>query len=283
MTNNRISEMARKYTDHSMIEAHASLPPYPETRARLLFCFLQGSQTEKEQELYALAVSLAQLGLETHDLVDETPKAESLGQARTRQIKVLAGDYFNGRFYQILSQADRVDIVKLVTKAISEVNRLKVNLYERFRALKLTAEEYLEHSVAIRSELFLAFAKFIPIRNAERFSELFRSFVRCEMICEELNRSSSSDIRYGWAFWYILQIAVSDDRERMIDGDSNALNVMLHKYKVHGILAQMLQSQVNTIKRFVEQLDSESLKAEISRLAEPFASLLSVPKVAEEI
>ena len=73
-------------------------------------------------------------------MVNATPTQELIGQARSRQLKVLAGDYYNSRFYHLLSHIGRIDIIRLVSGAISEVNRMKMNFYERFKAMKLTAD-----------------------------------------------------------------------------------------------------------------------------------------------
>ena len=54
-----------------MIQAHTELPEFPDTRTRLLFTFLSNQRTPLlHSELYALVVSLVQLGMDTHDMID---------------------------------------------------------------------------------------------------------------------------------------------------------------------------------------------------------------------
>ena len=43
--------------------------------------------------------------------------------ARSRQLKVLAGDYFSSRFYHLLAQAGQIEMIKQLSNAICEVNR----------------------------------------------------------------------------------------------------------------------------------------------------------------
>lgn len=278
------SEIAYQYTKHDMIETYTKLPPLPETRARLLSCFMNGENANEKQALYSLAVSLAQLGLDTHDLVEESESLEPLGQqARSRQLKVLAGDYFNGRFYELLSHAEQVDAVRLVSRAICEVNRMKMSMYEKFRSLKLTAEEFMENSVSIKTELFMSLSRFIPSRHVHRFQELLRLFARCEVISEELDRSGSEDIRHGWAYWYVLQTATPEERQTILNADRTEVGMLIHKYNIRTLLSAMLQTQLGFMKSLIEQFDSEALRAEVSRMLEPIAMRITAPKVAEEI
>ena len=69
MNSYRIPEIAKQYTEYDMIQIHTDLPDFPEFRTRLLFAFLNGnSKLSSSSELYTLATSLVQLGLDTHDI-----------------------------------------------------------------------------------------------------------------------------------------------------------------------------------------------------------------------
>ena len=66
----------------------------------------------RTSELFTLATSLVQLGLDTHDLVTASNDVKEKKAARSRQLKVLAGDYFSARFYHLLAQAGQIDMIK---------------------------------------------------------------------------------------------------------------------------------------------------------------------------
>jgi heptaprenyl diphosphate synthase len=285
MRMDRIAEQAEKYMDNEMIKTHTHLPTYPVNRTRLLFAFLQRNSNQAEHsEICALATSLAQLGLDTHDMVNSTASQELIGQARSRQLKVLAGDYFNSRFYQLLSHVGRVDVIQLVSIAIGEVNRMKMNFYERFRVMKLTADEYLEQSVSMKTQLFLAFSRFIPDRYAIWWPELLRTLTRCEVISHELDRSDSYEsFRESWAFWYILQSVSPDDRERLASADKSGVISLMTKFNIHGILIEMLQTQIQQVTRILEHPDCDFLVAEINSMLQSFTNVVSIPQVAKEI
>lgn len=283
MTFWEMAEKAERYAKHDMIEAFSELPPYPENRARLLHWFLSRGGNRERQDVVALAVSLAQYGLETHDLVGEPGWEESLGEVRRRQLQVLAGDYFNGRFYELLAQAGGLEAVRLVSRAICEVNRLKAGLYEKWRNLRMTADEYLDQLVLIRSELFMPFVHFMTARDAERFPALFRSLVRCEILSDELKAGAGEGIRYGYAYWHVLEHGSPADRDALLDGKSGAFAAVLGKYKVAGKLEQMLETQLQTVRRLAESHGSESLLSEIVRMLEPLAVRIPAMKTAEDL
>lgn len=283
MTLWNLAETARTFTRHDMIEAYSELPPFPENRARLLYCFLARSGRPNRQDVVALAVSLAQFGLETHDLVGEPAGDEPLRNVRNRQLQVLAGDYFNGRFYELLSQTGGLDLVRLVSRSICEVNRLKAGLYEKLRNLCITAEEYLEHLVQIRSELFLPFTEFMTAGDAERFPALFRSLVRCEILSDELKAGGADETRRGFAYWHLLQHGTPADREALLTGQSGSLAALIGKYKVAGLLEQMLEAQLQAVRRLAESFGSESLLAEISRMLDSLSVRMPVMNTAEDL
>jgi heptaprenyl diphosphate synthase len=285
MRTDHIVKLARKYTDYEMISKHTNIPVYPEARARLLYAFMLLNPAEAEHsEVCSLATSLAQLGLDTHDLVNGALNQELIGQARSRQLKVLAGDYYNSRFYQLLAQIGRVDIIRLVSTAISEVNRLKMNFYERFRTMKLTAVEYMSQSVSMKSKLFLALTRFIPESYQTKWTELLSIVVQCEIIHNELERNDVNEtFRDSWAFCYLLSVVSPAERERLLHIDKPVVSSLMSKYNIHGILVDMLHSYMQQATQILEQLDSESLRTEVMSIVQIFNSSSRLQHLVKEI
>src|SRR5690242_14448879 len=115
MTSIRITQLANKYLNYDMINLHTELPQFPDGRISLLYAVLsQQPAAESNKELLALVTSLVQMGLDTHDLVDNGNADSNKGLLgmRTQQLKVLAGDYFSSRFYHLLSQAGQIDTIR---------------------------------------------------------------------------------------------------------------------------------------------------------------------------
>ncbi|MEI7024555.1 heptaprenyl diphosphate synthase component 1 [Paenibacillus sp. y28] len=287
MNSYRIPEIAKKYTDYDMIQTNTELPEFPHYRVRLLFAFLNKSGLPQEStELYALVTSLAQMGLDTHQLVSETNDVKETKAARSRQLQVLAGDYFSSRFYQLLSQAGHTEMTRQLSGAICEVNRLKMSLYVRMKQLKCSAEEYLQETVNIRMQLFLLFGRWMKDIYSIQWAEILEAFTRCEVLIHEIDRSNSlQELQGSWGYWYILQTGSKEEKRQLKgeQGDGGKLRSLWLKHNVKAQLYQMLQQQLALVQDKIGHLGSEKLTAELAAIGEPLVRYLSAPKVLEEI
>ncbi|BFT71429.1 MULTISPECIES: heptaprenyl diphosphate synthase component 1 [Paenibacillus] len=288
MNSYRIPEIAKQYTEYDMIQIHTDLPDFPELRTRLLFAFLNGnSKLSTSSELYTLATSLVQLALDTHELVTASNDIKEKKAARSRQLKVLAGDYFSSRFYHLLAGAGQIDMIKQLSNAICDVNRLKMNTYMKMKQLKLSAEDYIHQTVEIKSQLFLSFSEFMSEVYDQAWPEILRSYTKCEVLFEEIFRlESASDFKGSWGFWHILQHGTKDERKQLQTEESDQAKVrtLVHKYHIPSQLYQMLDSQTKLLQAKVKQLESDKLISELFHIGEPFLRFLAKqPKVLEEI
>ncbi|MBD0380595.1 heptaprenyl diphosphate synthase component 1 [Paenibacillus sedimenti] len=288
MNSYRIPEIAKQYTEYDMIQIHTDLPDFPELRSRLLFAFLNGNTKHSESsELYTLATSLVQLALDTHEMVNASNEIKEKKAARSRQLKVLAGDYFSSRFYYLLSQAGQIDMIKQLSGAICEVNRLKMNLYTKMKQLKMTAEDYIHQTVEIKSQLFLSFSEFMADVYDQAWPDVLRSYTKCEVIFEEIFRTESATGFHGsWGFWHILQHATKEERKQLHaeETDQAKVRTLIHKYNVSSQLYQMLETHIKQLQLKVQQLDSDKLISELFHIGEPILRFSAKqPKVLEEI
>lgn len=285
----RVPELAKKYFEHEMIESYTELPKMPDGRAELLYMFLNQSGETVHRELLPLATTIVQVGLDTHDMVDAL-HSRGIGRSdRTTQLRVLAGDYFSGRFYELLSQAGLISWIRLLSSAICDLNRLKVNFYVKMKQLKLTAEEYVRQSAEMKSALFLTFTDVFDGKYKRLWPELLDSYTRCEVLVEELERTDNPDrFRNSWAYWHVLQQCDADDRRRLQaqergEPDPVYIRGLHNKYGVHSRLLTMLDEQCNVLMDKIRMFESDKMIRELSRLMEPFTCALKGPKVLEEI
>lgn len=275
----RIPEIAQKYIDYDMIQRHTELPDISDSRLRLLYAFLNHQQSlTKHSELYTLVISLVQLGMDTHDLIDTDSEPRPEHEMRSRQLKVLAGDYFSAKFYQMLSQAGQIDMVSKISGAVCEVNRLKVNLYVRMRQLKVTAEEYLSYTVQLRSELFQLFSGVLEGALSRVWSEVLGSVSRCEVVLEEIERSESP-VRFdkSWAYWHVMQEGTDEERQQL----SQSLNEpafitgLVEKYNVRNLLTAKLKHSADAVKAIAGKLESDKLLGELTQIVDALLNKLT--------
>ncbi|WP_044876431.1 heptaprenyl diphosphate synthase component 1 [Paenibacillus sp. IHBB 10380] len=185
----RIPLLAKNYIEYDMIQKHTELPSFPDARVHLLYIFLnRGGRTPlHHEELYALVTYLVQMGLDTHETIDTVQGNQAEGQMRCRQLKVLAGDYFSSGFYQLLSDQGQIEVIRLISQAICDVNIQKMNLYSKMSSSMLSAEQYLRLKVQLNMQLFLSFTPMLEKSVQDLWQQLLQEFSLCDTIVQELN------------------------------------------------------------------------------------------------
>lgn len=279
MTIYRISDMTRHYAKHDMIDTHTELPPLAEPRARMLYAVLNEQRSSREQsELYTLVISLVQLGMDTHDLIDTETAQRSEREMRSRQLKVLAGDFFSARFYQLLADAGQIDMITKISNAVCEVNKLKVNLYTRMRGLKLSAEDYFGYAVQLRSELFQHFSGLFEGTVSRVWPELLHNVSRCEVVLDELERSESGKrFERSWAYWHVLQVGNEEERHLLTSDklESGFIKSLIQKYDIRALLTAKLKQAVESVRTAAAKLESDKLAGELSGIADSMIGKLT--------
>lgn len=270
----RIPELAQKYMKHDMISNNMEMPVFPDIRIRLLSVFLDKNPVVKRNsELYSLATSLVQMALDTHDLIDPSDETKPEREMRTRQVNVLAGDFFSSRFYQLLAQAGEVDMIQQLSDAVAEVNRLKMNMYMRMKQLLVTTDEYMSTLVQLKTELFTAFNQFVDDVNKKYWPELLQAFTLCEIVREEMSRENDLHTFEGsWAYWHILQEGVEEDQTLLRENkiEDRHVKTLWTKYNIHNLLLDKLRHTVTDIQSMLREPVPDKFLRELMNIGEPF-------------
>ncbi|MFC4078092.1 heptaprenyl diphosphate synthase component 1 [Salinithrix halophila] len=109
--------------------------------------------------LYCVTAALVQMGLNIHETV--TTDREGTGRGmRTRQLSVLAGDYFSSLFYRELADHGEIEGITRLSQAISDVNEAKMALYGMKEARGFSWPRYLELSKRIHGSLITSLSYF---------------------------------------------------------------------------------------------------------------------------
>ncbi|AOK88701.1 heptaprenyl diphosphate synthase component 1 [Paenibacillus polymyxa] len=278
----RVPQLARKYVEYDMIQQHTEMPAFPDSRTRLMFVFLNRNAQElhaSEDELYALVTSLVQMGLDTHDMIDTLSGIRSPEEMRSRQLKVLAGDYFSSRFYQLLALAGRITAISKLSDAVCEVNAGKMSLYWGMKQFRLDATQYLTQMVRFKKELFLSFTSLVAEQDQEIWKQLLNKFALCDTLMEEWGKRTEPDkSRFGYMFWHIYGNGDRNEQALLSDSgtDTEAWRKLVLKYKAEDAILDKLRTAVTHIRQILSDDQNTGIE-EFERMLEPFLKLLNSP------
>ncbi|HEX7057622.1 MAG TPA: heptaprenyl diphosphate synthase component 1 [Bacilli bacterium] len=275
MDNFRIAEMARKYTEYDMIQAFTKLPDYPDAKTRLLMLFLNGGKAASHMnEIFALVASLVQMGLDTHELIANREEAMAKHEPfRSIQLKVLAGDYFSSRFYQLLAQAGRIDLIGQISTAICEVNQLKMRFYEKTKAFAISAEEYLQTKVRINTEIYLSLGSIMEGAYRKHWPEVLRGLASCELLAEEIAVAKDGERFSGsLGFWHLLDEVPENVHNKICSGEliGASISNLIAEYQVPTALQRRLELQIAQLYECCGKINVVNVHAELERLLRPF-------------
>lgn len=97
-------------------------------RARLFFLllpFFDGKHWSDDIEDSAKTVAIVYAALHAHDQVKEDSPI-----SKSQQLTVLAGDFYSGIYYQMLSSSNNIKLIQLLASGIISVSEKKASLYE---------------------------------------------------------------------------------------------------------------------------------------------------------
>ncbi|MBY9081646.1 heptaprenyl diphosphate synthase component 1 [Paenibacillus sp. HN-1] len=269
----RIPQLAKSYTDYDMIRRHTELPPLSDARGALLYTFLNhASRRQPEAELYALVTALVQLALDTHESVDEA-KSRDEAVMRSRQLKVLAGDFFSSWFYRLLAGSGEIGMIGTLSTAIANFNVLKAQMYIKAREMMFTAEAYLQTALQLNMSLFQSFTPLIDQKLVEPWRSLLKEFTQCETVALELKRGELPEQgQEGFSYWHLLESGTEEERRQLRERklENKDWKKLKMKYKCDSLLTDKLHQAIDAIHGVLQELKDEALIRELRATLEGF-------------
>ncbi|WP_019242029.1 MULTISPECIES: heptaprenyl diphosphate synthase component 1 [Bacillus] len=154
---------------HPYLRRFLKEPVIEEKKILLLILLLQELKiTDEERDQYITATMLVQTALDIHDEVSSSKKLEDPEVLKQRQLTILAGDYYSGLYYYILSQFERIDLIRSLAEGIKEINEKKIIYIQNQFA---TVEDMLNTVKVIESSLIVKVEECFGSQKYKHFIE----------------------------------------------------------------------------------------------------------------
>lgn len=152
--------------------------------------FLNETSMNDEQMKSAVAVGIVHASLLEHEKVQETNST-----SKQQQLTVLSGDYYSGRYYQILAQTGNITLIQKLSQGIVERCEHQVRLYEQPR----TIDDWLDSLTIIESKLI---EHFYCVYGFSTYSELMKqtlTYIRLKKELDALQREQACFLQQALA------------------------------------------------------------------------------------
>ncbi|MDM5247343.1 MULTISPECIES: heptaprenyl diphosphate synthase component 1 [unclassified Lysinibacillus] len=147
---------------HRTLQKYTGVPVLDENQLfYLLVPFLNGEEWQQEQREAAITVGIVYAALAAHDHIKEFDAT-----SKEQQLTVLAGDFYSGRYYEILAMSGNVGLIRSLSQGIVARCEHQIKVYE---TEKRSIEQWFASISNIESGLIskffelYSFSEYIPI------------------------------------------------------------------------------------------------------------------------
>lgn len=162
-------------TEHPYVERFIQKPFIDSDKLFVLHHLYEKSSVKDDlKQPYIVSIMLVQMALDTHETIPSefsTPMQET-----TKQITVLAGDFYSGLYYYLLADLEDISMIRTLAHAIEQINEAKMKLYKNdcvsFDSFVQTIEkietfllEAVVHEIGMDTEMFSIIKQFLTLRR----------------------------------------------------------------------------------------------------------------------
>ncbi|BCJ85384.1 heptaprenyl diphosphate synthase component 1 [Effusibacillus dendaii] len=145
---------------------------------------------EEEIELVTTVLLLIYHGLSTHENIDDQPTANQ----KSRQLKVLAGDYYSSKYFYLLAANGKIGLIGRFAQAIARINEAKAERIQLLPPNHSNIETYLALHERIDGELlYVLCAEYM--QDEAVLSDIVRMLVYVQVLGLQYNQTKSMPLQ----------------------------------------------------------------------------------------
>lgn len=127
-----LKELIQTRISYPFINKYIETPKIDEDRLILLYLIFNDLQLpSSEVERYTITSMLVQMALDTHETVSNSVPQEGADLLTSRQLTVLAGDYYSSLYYYLLADIDDINFIRILAESIKDINENKIIFYQK--------------------------------------------------------------------------------------------------------------------------------------------------------
>ena len=143
----------------------------------LLLPFLNGEKWDDHMYLSAVTVGIVHISLNEHEKI-----SEKHATSKEQQLTVLSGDYYSGRYYEILASIGNIPLIKQLSEGIANRCEQQIKVYE---SKDYTLNDWFEAMTVVQAELI---ERFYHVYGFEKYTGYMRTGLRMFQLERELSQ-----------------------------------------------------------------------------------------------
>lgn len=184
----------------------------------LLLPYLNGENWDEDLNTSAVTIAIVHASLDEHDKIDEYEATN-----KEQQLTVLSGDFYSGRYYQLLAETGNILLIREISKGIAIRCEQQMRVYEKN---KLTIREWIHYILTIETELI---HKFYSFYEFEKYNNIMTNSLVLLRLQHELLNYQNGQVS---TFIQMIQssVNISESVEKVIAQEVDMLKDQLSEY-----------------------------------------------------
>lgn len=243
---------------HTYLDKYVDIPEIDNDKLFILKIILDDTElTGFQKKNYIITTMLVQMALDTHDLVPQSDGSEQTeSEKKAKQLSVLAGDYYSGLYYLILSNIEDIELVHTLAAAIKEINECKMQLYYHKPA---SLQEFLTAAKKLDSLLIMYVAEFVHEKD---ISDITGDWLLTKKLLGIKQDLELDDVPPLFTFWSGYTVFNDHLKEPEIINEFIFKNVTYLKDTINNFPDRLTSLKAELMNRLNEQLTNSRIIVE---------------------